>query len=49
MNRNNNDEIVFLFNYPIKNIESKNGILMSESDRDNFKVKLAEKSELLWL
>ena len=49
MERKTNEKITFLFNYPVQQIESKNGCLMSKDDQLNHKVVLKEKNEVVWL
>lgn len=48
MTRKTNEEITFLFNYPIQQIESKNGCLMSKDDQLNHRVVLKEEKEVVW-
>jgi len=49
VDRNENSILTFLFNYPIKQIESRNGCLMSLEDKQNYKVVLKEQNEVVWL
>jgi beta-lactamase superfamily II metal-dependent hydrolase len=49
MERKACEEITFLFNYPVQQIESKNGCLMSQDDQRDHKVILKEKNEVVWL
>ncbi|MGI2216091.1 ComEC/Rec2 family competence protein [Shewanella baltica] len=48
MNRSKNESITFLFNYPIKQIECKNGCLMSENDKREYNVVFKEEHEVIW-
>jgi beta-lactamase superfamily II metal-dependent hydrolase len=47
--RNNQKELFFWFNYPIETIECRNGPLMSEGDKKSFNVHFEEKNEVSWL
>lgn len=46
--RNEAEDIKFLFNYPIEEIESKNGCLMSKNDQRNYNVALKKENEVVW-
>ncbi len=49
VDRNGSEFITFLFNYPIKSIESKNGRLLNDCDLKTYKVVMKEEAEVVWL